>query len=456
MILRKITSEGISHNSFFISAGGKAAVIDPRRDAEIYLDLAREAGVKITCIFETHRNEDYVIGSVELAARTGAEILHGHQMDFAYGTKVKEGDVRFLGPVELRVLETPGHTLESISVVVTDREVSDKPYAVFSGDALFSGEVGRTDFFGPERRGWASELLYESVTGKLLPLGDQTLVFPAHGAGSVCGSEISDHEFTTIGYEKLSNPLLQISRDEFISRKITEHHYLPPYFKMMEKLNKEGAPPIHHLPDLAAYSVKEVMEQREKAQVVDIRSPTSFAAGHIPGSLSIWKEGIPAFIGWFLNYIDPIILVDDFNCDLPGVGRHFVRLGYDNLKGYLAGGFPAWFKSAAPVASFAAWTVQEFMEMRERKDLFILDVRDIRNVISVGTIPGAHHIYIGELPGRLGEVPRDMPVAVYCDAGYKGSLGAGVLAANGYREIANVLGGMTAYLRAGYPVEKRV
>src|SRR5512137_892111 len=145
MILRKISSEGISHNSYFISAGGKASVIDPRRDVEVYLDLAREVGVNIAYIFETHRNEDYVIGSVELANRTGAEILHGHQMDFAYGTKVKEGDVFSLGQVELRVLETPGHTLESISVVVIDREVSDKPYAVFTGDALFAGEVGRTD-----------------------------------------------------------------------------------------------------------------------------------------------------------------------------------------------------------------------------------------------------------------------------------------------------------------------
>jgi hydroxyacylglutathione hydrolase len=455
MILRKISSEGISHNSYFISAGGKATVIDPRRDGEVYLDLAREAGVNIAYIFETHRNEDYVIGSVELADRTGAEILHGHQMDFAYGTKVKEGDVFSLGQVELRVLETPGHTLESISVVVTDREVSDKPYAVFTGDALFAGEVGRTDFFGPERRGWASEKLYESVTGKLLPLGDQTLVFPAHGAGSVCGSEIGDHEFTTIGYEKISNPLLQMSRDAFISQKITEHLYLPPYFKMMEKLNKEGAPLIHHLPDLTIYSVKEVMEQREKAQIVDIRSPTSFAAGHIPGSLSIWKEGIPAFIGWFLNYSDPIILIDDFNCGLPEVSRHFMRLGYDNLSGYLADGFPAWCKSAAPIAKFAAWSVQEFVKRRESQDFFILDVRDINHVTRIGTIPSAHPIYIGELPGRLGEVPRDIPVAVYCDAGFKGTLAASILKANGYQKIANILGGMTAYLRAGFPVDRR-
>jgi hydroxyacylglutathione hydrolase len=454
MILRKISSEGISHNSYFISAGGRAAVIDPRRDVDVYLDLAQEAGVQITHIFETHRNEDYVIGSVELAARTGAAIMHGHQMDFAYGTKVKEGDAFRLGAVELKVLETPGHTMESISIVVTDRDVSDDPYAVFTGDALFAGEVGRTDFFGPEMRPQVSEMLYESITTNLLPLGNQTIIFPAHGAGSVCGSEISDHEFSTIGYEKLTNPLLQLSREEFIRRKVAEHHYLPPYFRMMEKHNQEGAPVVHHLPDLKAFTVKEVREQQGRAQLLDIRSPTSFAAGHIPGSLSIWKDGLPAFIGWFLTYEDPIILIDDFNCNLREVSRHFVRLGYDNLTGYLAGGFPAWFKSAAPIGTFAAWSVQELERRRTEQDLFTLDVRDISNVAQAGKIPGAHHIYIGELPGRLAEIPKDRQVAVYCDAGYKGSLGASILARNGYSEVANILGGMAAWHNAGYPVEK--
>ncbi|NYT20207.1 MAG: MBL fold metallo-hydrolase [Methanomicrobiales archaeon] len=454
MILRKISSGGISHNSYVIGAGGTAAVIDPRRDVEVYLDLARDAGIQITHIFETHRNEDYVIGSVELAARTGAEILHGHQMDFAYGTKVKEGDAVGLGSLELKVLETPGHTMESISIVVTDRDVSDLPYAVFTGDALFAGEVGRTDFFGEEKRPVVSAMLYESLFGKILPLGDQTIIFPAHGAGSVCGSEISDHEFSTIGYEKQTNPLLQLSREEFIRRKVTEHHYLPPYFAMMEKHNRDGAPIIHHLPDLTAFTVKEVSGLQARAQILDIRSPTSFAAGHIPGALSIWKDGLPAFMGWFLNYEDPIILIDDFNCNLPEVSRHFVRLGYDNLAGYLAGGFPAWFKSAAPVEKFAAWSVQELSRRREKGDIFLLDVRDIANVTRFGKIPGAHHIFIGELPRRITEVPKSGQVAVYCDAGYKGSLGASILARNGYSEVANILGGMMAWLKAGFPVVK--
>ena len=359
MIIRKISSEGISHNSYFISAGGLAAVIDPRRDCEVYLDLARELGTRITHIIETHRNEDYVIGSLELAEHTGAAIYHGHQMDFAYGNKVKEGDKFRLGSVELRIIETPGHTLESISVVVTDTGVSGIPYAVCTGDALFAGEVGRTDFFGPERRPEVSELLYESIWQKIIPLGDGTIVFPAHGAGSVCGSEISDHELTTIGYEKKTNPLLTLSKEDFIRKKVTEHHYLPPYFKTMEALNKEGAPVLHHLPVLRPFTVKEIKERQAKAQILDIRAPTSFAGGHIPGSLSIWKDGIPSFAGWILSYDTPIILVDDFNCGLSEVSRHFVRLGFDTLEGYLAGGFPAYFKSGSPIGQIEAWSVHD-------------------------------------------------------------------------------------------------
>jgi len=454
MIIRKITSAGLSHNSYFISAAGVAAVVDPRRDCEAYLELAGELDARITHIFETHRNEDYVIGSLELASRTGASIYHGHQLDFAYGNKVKEGDSFRLGSVELRVIETPGHTFESISIVVTDWEVSGLPYAVCTGDTLFAGDTGRTDFFGPERRPEVSALLYQSVWQKILPLGDGTLVLPAHGAGSVCGSEISDHEVTTVGYEKKTNPLLSLSKEAFIQKKVNEHHYLPPYFRKMEQLNQEGAPVLHHLPDLRPYTVNELKDLQDSAQILDIRSPTSFAGGHIPQSLSIWEEGIPAFAGWFVSYDRPLILVDDFNCNLREVGRHFTRLGYDNLKGYLAGGFPAYFKSGSPIGHIQAWSVHDLSRKREKDALFLLDVRDIVNAKKYGRIPGAHHIYIGKLPDELGEVPKDRMVAAYCDAGFKGSIAVSILARNGYSLLANILGGMGAYLKAGYPVEK--
>lgn len=455
MMLKKIVSEGLAHHSYFLSDDGLAAVIDPRRDVSVYLDLAREQNVRITRVFETHRNEDYVIGSLELARRCGAEIYHGTATDFAYGNPVKEGDRFMLGGLSLSILETPGHTLDSISVVVKDPRISEQPAIVFTGDALFAGDAGRTDFFGEEKAAWAAETLYESIFHKILRLGDGVLVCPAHGAGSVCGSEISALEYTTVGFEKETNPLLSLDRSGFVKRKVHEHHYLPPYFKMMEKLNQEGAPVISRIPDLKAYSSREFADRRkERVQVVDLRSPPSFGGGHIPGSISLWRDGIPSFAGWFLNYEDPILLVDDFNLDQAQVVRHFVRLGYDNLEGYLAGGFINWCKAGGQVESLDSWSVYDLHDVLEKGKLFLLDVRDINNRMKVGHILGSRHIYVGELPGRLGELPRTHHIAIYCDAGFKGCLAASLLQQAGFTRVANILGGMAAWLKAGFDVEK--
>jgi hydroxyacylglutathione hydrolase len=455
MLLEMIRSEGISHNSYMLGSGGKAVVIDPRRDCDVYLDIAQQADVVITHIFETHRNEDYVIGSRELATRCGAEICHGAQMEFGYGVPVKEGDTLKIGSLELAVLETPGHTEESISLVLRDLEVSGEPYMVFCGDTLFSGDIARTDFFGMERRAEMAAKIYDSIMTKILPLGDGVIVCPAHGAGSVCGGEIADHPLTTVGYERRTNRLLSMGRDEFIRQRIQESPYQPPYFRQMERYNKDGAPILACLPRLKPLGISDLNElRRAGAQVVDIRSPTAFAAGHIPQSLSIWRDGIPSFAGWFLNYQFPIVIIDDFNIGLDSTLRHLIRLGYDAAAGYLAGGFPAWFKGAQEIASFATCSVQQLSERLGLETLFILDVRDIRNYRTVGHIGGAHHIYVGELPDRIAEVPRNEHVVVYCDTGYKGSLATSYLAINRYHAITNVLGGMQAWKQAGYRIEK--
>jgi len=250
MLFERIVSEGIAHNSYLIGSGGRAAVIDPRRDCDIYLEIARRNELVITHIFETHRNEDYTIGSRELEKRCGAEILHGERMAFAYGKPVKEGDRFILGSLVVSVLETPGHTEESISLVLQDTEVSDQPYMVFSGDTLFAGDIARTDFFGEERKAEMAKKIYESITHKILPLGDGVILCPAHGAGSVCGGEIADHPFTTLGYEKKTNPQLASGLELFISRRVTESPYFPPYFRQMETYNRDGAQILHRLPDL--------------------------------------------------------------------------------------------------------------------------------------------------------------------------------------------------------------
>jgi len=455
MLFERVVSEGIAQNSYLIGSGGRAAVIDPRRDCDIYLEIANRHELVISHIFETHRNEDYVIGSLELKKRCGADIFHGSQMTFAYGKPVHEGDRFTLGSLELSVLETPGHTEESISLVLWDTEVSDNPYMVFSGDTLFAGDIARTDFFGEERKAEMAEKIYDSINDKILPLGDGVILCPAHGAGSVCGGEIADYPFTTLGYEKKTNPRLASGRESFILQRVTESPYYPPYFRQMEQYNRDGVSILHRLPDLRPLSVPDVNQLRKSGcQIIDIRSPTSFGAGHIPGSVSIWREGLPAFMGWFLDYQRPVVIVDDFNLDLDRVVRHFIRLGYDTIAGVLSGGFPAWTKAAQDIGTVQTCSVRQLKERLDKENPFILDVRDIKNWRAGGHIPGAHHLYIGELPHHLDEIPRNEPIVVYCDAGYKGSLAASILSIHQYHNITNVLGGMTAWKRAGFRIEK--
>ena len=240
MWFEHIVAEGLSQNSYMAGSGGQAAVIDPRRDCDTYLDHADRHDAVITHIFETHRNEDYVSGALELAHRCSAKIYHGSRMDFTYGNAVREGDRFTLGTLELFILETPGHTEESITVVLVDAEISREPYMVFSGDTLFSGDIARTDFFGPARKAEMAGKIYDSISTKILPLGDGVILCPAHGAGSACGSEIADHPFSTIGYERRANPVLALKKDAFTARRTTESPYFPPYFRQMEKVNKEG------------------------------------------------------------------------------------------------------------------------------------------------------------------------------------------------------------------------
>jgi hydroxyacylglutathione hydrolase len=296
--------------------------------------------------------------------------------------------------------------------------------------------------------------IYDSIVNKILSLGEGVILCPAHGAGSVCGGEIADHPFSTLGYENMTNHLLNEGREQFISKRRTESPYFPPYFRQMEKFNRDGAVILNRIPDLIPLLIPEINQLRKGGcQIVDIRSPTSFGAGHIPGSLSVWREGLPAFMGWFLDYQRPIIIVDDFNLGLDQVLLHFIRLGYDNIAGVLSGGFPAWTKAAQDIGTVATCSVHQLKERLEKEKLFILDVRDIKNWRAVGHISGAHHTYIGELPQHLDEIPTNQSIVVYCDAGYKGSLAASFLSIHKYSGITNVLGGMTAWKRAGFHVE---
>ncbi len=451
MILETIKSEGLAHKSYFIGSQGDAAVIDPRRDCDTYVDLSKKYQMKITHIFETHRNEDYVSGSRELSKRVEAPIFHSKNLEFKYGNGVKEGDKFKIGSAELEIIETPGHTNESISIIIRDKEVSDDPYMIFTGDTLFAGEVGRTDIYGPQKIEENAIKLYNSIFKKIIPLGDHIIVYPAHGSGSVCGKNIRESESTTIGYEKKTNKMLQKSESEFITAKLSEKMAIAPYFKKMEQYNTGEAPILCRLPYPNPLSVYELKKQLGKSQLVDVRMASSFAGGHIPGTLNIWKDGLTYYAGWMLNYEDPIIIIDYNNEYLDQIIRYLIRIGYHKIYGYLAGGFTSWAKSGEKIETIDIWSVHKLKERQNDGSFFLLDIREI-DEWEAGHIDGAHNIYVGNLKERLNEVPKNKNIVVYCDTGNRASIAASLLKMNGYANVANVLGSIQAWKKAGYPL----
>lgn len=457
MFLHIVRSEGLAHVSYIVGDQGTAAVIDPRRDCGIYMDIAYREGSRITHIFETHRNEDYVIGSVELADRTDARIYHGRGFPFGYGHPVDEGDAFQFGNVLLRILNTPGHTYESISITLADKGISEEPIAVFTGDALFIGDVGRTDFF-PDKPEEVAGLLYDSLFHKLLPLGDHVLLYPAHGAGSVCGSAMADREFSTLGYERKHNPRLQVTdRDEFIRFKANEHHYQPPYFRQMEKHNAEGPPVMGRLPRPRPYDVEHFERAMEEGMVVlDTRSPEAFAGAYIPGSLAMPLEMIPSFAGWFLPYEQSVGLIVESYEDVETAVRYLVRLGYNRVEGYLDGGLHAWEISGRVYDSIAAVYAGDLTKSLEEvpEGFTLLDVRRQGELEEAGKLPNSTHVYLGDLPRQLDRVPKHKPVTTFCGSGQRAIIAASILKQQGYRNVSNSLGSMAACQALGCPIIK--
>jgi hydroxyacylglutathione hydrolase len=457
MIFHRVRSDGLAHLSYLVGSEGDAVVIDPRRDCQVYVDAARRAGIRIRRIFETHRNEDYVVGSVELAHRTGATIHHGSGLPYGYGDAVHDGQEFPVGDLTLRALATPGHTDHCVSYVLLDRTVGETPLLVFTGDALFVGDVGRTDFGGPEHAARMAGNLYDSLVDVLLPLGDDVLLYPAHGAGSVCGAGISEREESTLGLERRLNPLLQLPRDAFVQFKVQERHEYAPYFQRMEALNLEGPPLLRGLP--TPPPLPPAAFQRRMATggvVVDTRMPLAFGGGHIAGSYSIWLDGLPSFAGWVLPYDQDLLLVLQDDRQLEQAVRYLIRIGYDRLAGYLCSGeegcgVAEWYTQALPLDHLPLLTVQALHAARARGDaLTVLDVRQ-RHEWEEGHIADAQHVYVGHLAQRLPDVPTATRLAVVCSAGFRASLAASVLRRAGYRDVANVLGGMQAWEAAGYP-----
>jgi hydroxyacylglutathione hydrolase len=453
MFLKKVKSDGIAHLSYIIGSGDSAAVIDPRRDIDIYLEIAEVDAVNITHIFETHRNEDYVIGSLPLSERTGASIYHGKALDFRYGNPVSQDDEFEVGDLQLRVLETPGHTYESISIALFDPSFGDRAVGAFTGDAQFIGDVGRTDFF-PDRAEEVAGLLYESIFEKILPLGDQAILYPAHGAGSVCGSGMASREFSTLGYERLFNPVLQkTERNAFVQHKTNEEHHQPPYFKMMEKCNQNGAP-LRDLPRPLPALAPEVFHKKKEGgmQVVDTRSPEAIAGTLIPGSIAIPLNMIPAFAGWLLSYDQAIGLVTHSVTEVEPALRHLYRLGFDDIEGYLVGGMHEWETSGRRYQNIPAMHAGVLARKIENRDDFtLLDVRS-KQEYSQGHLPNARNIYVGHLPDHIHELDRDKKVVTFCGSGRRAIIAASLLKAAGFDDVEDCLGSMKACSEIGCPV----
>jgi len=445
VLFERIETPGLAHYSYIIGDGREALVIDPRRDAAVYEHLARRHEMRVTTVLETHRNEDYVVGSAELAARTGATIWHADaDLPYEYGRSVLDGRSWTIGRLTIEALATPGHTPGSMSYLL--RDPAGRAWIVFTGDTLFAGDVGRVDLVDDRPPEEMAKRLHDSLFGRLLPLGDEIIVCPGHGAGSVCGGSIAERLITTIGLECRADPLLGLcDREEFVAAAAVRRHR-PPYFRRVERLNLSGArlPDwFPSLPPLAADSFAVALE--DGALVVDVRSEMAYGAAHVPGALSIWLPRLAQFAGSLLPVDEPLLLIGEGD-DVGEASRCLVRLGYDDVRGYLAGGMATWTSGGHPLATTSTATVERLCRLLQGAARpAILDVRTGAEVEATASIGGAVHIQLVDLPGRETDVPAERPLYVFCGSGPRSMMAASLLERAGMSGVTVVLGGALAW-----------
>ncbi len=454
MLFEKIKSPGLAHISYLIGDKNEAVVIDPRRDIDIYLEKAVESGYKITKIFETHRNEDYIIGSIELKNKTGAEIWHADQMlDYQYGNSVQDGQKFKIGSLELEAMHTPGHTPGSMTYVLYGYE--GDPWMVFTGDALFAGDVGRIDFLGEENLEKTGSWLYDSIFNKILPLGDEVILCPAHGAGSVCASAIAERELTTVGIERKLNPKLQVENKEEFIKLVGKMLEYPPYFKNMEKSNLTGRELLANYEKPAALSTAEFAKAMDNDDtfIIDLRMEVSYATAHLPGSISIPVQNLPSFVGWFIPTGAKILLVTEGGYPKEAI-RHLYRTGYDNILGYLSGGIIKWHMAGKKSESVKTVTVDKLCKLldTEPDERFILDIRSEDEIETEGEIQDAENIHLTQLPEHYAELPKDKPLYIFCGSGLRSMTAASLLKNAGFVNQRVVLGGLIAWNSTTCPI----
>lgn len=465
MLLHQRFVPGLAIASYIVGdeKTGEAAVVDPTRDVEAYIRFAKQHDLHIKHIIETHVHADFVCGSQELKARLDDEptvlcsSYGGEDWTQPYPDQlVKEGDSVEFGSIRLGFRHTPGHTPEHVSVLLYDTSRSeDTPWLMFTGDFLFVGDVGRPDLLGEEAKQELAQQLYRSVFERIAELPDITEIFPAHGAGSLCGKAIGSRRSSTLGYERLYNRALKEKTEgQWIRALLEDMPLSPPYFKRMKKVNKEGPAIIGpELPGLKRWSAKTVHERVcEECLILDTRHKGAFAASHIADAINIpYGNNLPTWAGWVLPYDRPILVVAEQPSQVEEVITHLIRVGFDDVQGYLEGGMDAWETAGLPLVTLSTLSVHELERQLTRKEkLTVLDVRS-ESEWNAGHIDGAIHIHGGKLQEDFGEVPRDKPVAVICGSGYRASIAASFLQRNGYENVSNVVGGMSAWKAAKLP-----
>jgi glyoxylase-like metal-dependent hydrolase (beta-lactamase superfamily II)/3-mercaptopyruvate sulfurtransferase SseA len=441
----------LAHASYLLGSEGEAIVVDPQRDVEIYLEVAQKQGLQIRHIFETHLHADFVSGHAELAERTGARIYLARVAGATFPhVAVDDGYTLRVGKLEIEVLGTSGHTPESISLVVTGDDNTQQPWAVLTGDTLFIGDVGRPDLSPTHTPMQLAGMLYDSLHTKLLTLPDGVLVYPAHGAGSLCGRNMRAERFSTIGTERLTNYALQIKdRDEFVRQMTSNLPARPDYFLEDAAINRAGAPALTELPSLrpvAAVELKAMLE--EGATALDVRPGDEFLAAHVPGSISIPLSGqFASWAGAILGLSSRPVLIAANADQLSEARVRLARIGIEDVAGYLQDGLDGWMHADLPVANTPQITPQELAARLAQGSIGVLDVRREAEFQTVH-IDGADWHPLDRFKAVLPEISKDASVAVHCKSGYRSLIACSLLQRAGYHNVVDLAGGFDAWQAA--------
>jgi hydroxyacylglutathione hydrolase len=452
--------ESLGHASYLVGddATGRALLLDPRRDVDVYFDAARARGLRIVHAIDSHGHNDYLSGITEVVQRADVEVLGYADAPLRYEHQpVKDGEVIEMGDVGLEVLHTPGHTPEHVSLLVYDLASGAEPTLLLSGGALLVGDLARPDLLGGEKEAQEAAVTFcRTIQEKILwRLEDHIEVFPTHVAGSLCGGNIGSRLSTTVGYERKTNAILaQVSSsEEFVDEciRIDNLPAVPPYWRRMRAQNLDGPSPLGVLAEPPALTADDFERLLDMSFAVDVRSPDAFAGGHVPGALSVpLGTSFATWAGTVLPDGAHVLLVLDEPSQLWEATWQLLRIGYNLPVGWLAGGMTAWRSSGRAVAGLVQMDVHELRDRIAEDRIHIVDVRQPAEW-AAGHIDGAQFITGAQLPTRLDEVPRGKPVVMICGSGLRSSVAASVAARSGWDNVHHVPGGMNAWRSAGYP-----